>query len=295
MERLPVTSATATAGTVTKIQGNDKGVWVIGNARSAGSFSAKVHLLTATADLHGVCAYASNYPPVGKYTSANEISFTGTPMYNIVLKHASGSTVTRRSDSLFSVPESYAVQSFTDATGAPGSISPLKANTPIYAASTQTWTLAGSAGTQTWSAYINMPGCDKSDFNGTLLDCRSGPDTVFFYSVSYAIQNETSLCPDGWRLPSLDDLCTLDRIINDIAQCRTVYSETGALYLSRWGGKRTGMTHDNAIIDRGDDIAIWNSHVCQTDCKSTMVIHNGRYMANECCWSTRGYPVRCLK
>jgi hypothetical protein len=42
MERLSVTGATVSAGTVTKIPGNDKGVWVEGNARTQGSFSATV-------------------------------------------------------------------------------------------------------------------------------------------------------------------------------------------------------------------------------------------------------------
>jgi uncharacterized protein (TIGR02145 family) len=123
MERLPVTSATATAGTVTKIQGNDKGVWVIGNARSAGSFSATVQLYTATADLHGVCAYASNYPPVGKYTETNKISFTGTPPYDLVLTSAGSGTYTYSiNDSYYHLHEGETFKSFSDKTGAPGTI-----------------------------------------------------------------------------------------------------------------------------------------------------------------------------
>ena len=108
------------AGTVTKIPGNDKGVWVVGNARTEGSFSATVQLHTATATATGACAYASNYPPVGNYTSTTEISFTGTLPYEIVLKDSEGATVTRESGKLFSVPASYTVQSFSDKTGAPG-------------------------------------------------------------------------------------------------------------------------------------------------------------------------------
>jgi uncharacterized protein (TIGR02145 family) len=128
MERLLLSGATLSAPSwpaAPVIFGEDdnyQGAWIVGNARSAGSFSAKVHLLTATADLHGVCAYASNYPPVGEYTAEYEIKFTGTPMYNIVLKHESGATITRRADSPFSVPTNYMIHSFTDATGAPGTI-----------------------------------------------------------------------------------------------------------------------------------------------------------------------------
>jgi uncharacterized protein (TIGR02145 family) len=123
MTRLPVTNATATAGTVTKVQGNDKGAWVVGNARSAGNFSATVKLFAspATADLAGVCAYASNYPPVGEYTSADEISFTGTPPYNLVLVSAGSGTRTYSiNDSYYILYEGETLQSFSDKTGAPG-------------------------------------------------------------------------------------------------------------------------------------------------------------------------------
>jgi uncharacterized protein (TIGR02145 family) len=135
MKRLPLSAgATLTAtsapgvGRVKEEPGNDSGVWVIGNAKTAssGSFSATVKLLTATANLAGACAYASNYPPVGKYTATTKILFTGTPMYKIVLKEITdGSTFTAYSDGSYTIPAGHTVQSFTDATGAPGIITPM--------------------------------------------------------------------------------------------------------------------------------------------------------------------------
>jgi hypothetical protein len=124
MKRLSVTGATASAGTVTKIPNNDKGVWVEGNARDAGVFSATIQLLTATAEVAGACAYASNYPPVGKYISASEISFTGTPEYKIVLERSDKSTYTATvgNDESLLIPNGEAVLSFTDKAGAPGII-----------------------------------------------------------------------------------------------------------------------------------------------------------------------------
>jgi uncharacterized protein (TIGR02145 family) len=71
---------------------NDRGVWVAGNAKqtsnSSGSFSATVQLFSAVASVEhaGVCAYASNYPPVGEYVDAQTIKFTGTPRFKIVLE-----------------------------------------------------------------------------------------------------------------------------------------------------------------------------------------------------------------
>jgi uncharacterized protein (TIGR02145 family) len=129
MKRLPLLpGATLTAtsapgiGKVAEISGNNKGVWVVGNAKTAssGSFSATVQLLTSVNDIGGACAYASNYPPVGEYMSATKISFTGTPMYEIALAYSGGGHDTVTSGNTFLLPPASTVTSFTDATGAPG-------------------------------------------------------------------------------------------------------------------------------------------------------------------------------
>jgi hypothetical protein len=131
MERLLLTTgATLTEtsasgiGCVEYATDNKKGVWVIGNARDAGSFSATVQLFTATAttDFPGVCVYASNYPPLGKWKEdGSGVSFTGTPNYEILLTHIqSGATSTVISGKDFVIPPEYVITSFTDATGAPG-------------------------------------------------------------------------------------------------------------------------------------------------------------------------------
>jgi uncharacterized protein (TIGR02145 family) len=129
MERLPLsTGATLTAtsapgvGKVIEETNNNKGVWVAGNARTQGAFSATVKLLTAVKDVGGACVYGSNYPPVGKYISASEISFIGTPEHKVVLERGDKSTYTAtvgKNESL-SIPTGYAALSFTDKTGAPG-------------------------------------------------------------------------------------------------------------------------------------------------------------------------------
>jgi hypothetical protein len=122
MERLPVSGATATAGTVTRVTNNTKGVWIAGNARTNGTFSATVRLFSTLTGVAGVCAYASNYPPVQRFVSDTRLSFTGTPPYDLVLKPTSGSTITRSTGADYDVPASYTVQSFTDRTGAPGKV-----------------------------------------------------------------------------------------------------------------------------------------------------------------------------
>jgi uncharacterized protein (TIGR02145 family) len=128
MERLPLLSgATLTetsapgVGKVVAVPGNNQGVWVVGNARNAGSFSATVKLLTAVKNVGGACVYGSKYPPVGEYSGdAAEISFIGTPMYDIQLAKPGGGSVTVKSGDTFLLPCDYTLTSFTDATGAPG-------------------------------------------------------------------------------------------------------------------------------------------------------------------------------
>jgi uncharacterized protein (TIGR02145 family) len=117
MKRLPVTDASVSAGTVTKIPGNDKGVWVAGDARTNDSFSATIQLFTEIKDVAGACAYASNYPPVGKYIGTNEIQFTGTAPYTVMLE---GVPEPQTAGSYYIAPGTIA--SFTDKTGAPGII-----------------------------------------------------------------------------------------------------------------------------------------------------------------------------
>jgi uncharacterized protein (TIGR02145 family) len=48
------------------------------------------------------------------------LSFTGTPMYDIVLAHSGVGSVTIKSGDMFLLPCNYTVTSFSDATGAPG-------------------------------------------------------------------------------------------------------------------------------------------------------------------------------
>jgi hypothetical protein len=102
-------------------------------------------LFDAATNVAGACAYASNYPPVGKYTAADKIEFTGTPIYNIVLKDGSGVTSTWQSDGVFTVPAGYTYDSFSDKTGAPGKLSCIPSSVYTLQASAPAF-CAGSAG-----------------------------------------------------------------------------------------------------------------------------------------------------
>jgi uncharacterized protein (TIGR02145 family) len=253
MERLPVTGATLTAtsasgvGKVVKDAGNNQGVWVVGNARSAGSFSATVRLFTTASVVAGACAYASNYPPVGKYSSsdASEILFTGTPMYDLVLKKvADGSTYSISTTGRYSIIHTNEViQSFTDATNAPGRLY----NTPPYAASTQTWTIVHQTGNQTWSDVINIPECNKQGTHSCDIYepiCRSytaNGITSYYYNWQYVTENYNKLCPMPWRVPSAADFVALDIKLGGDGKNRNPSSTwIQQQYEQKWGLTRLG-------------------------------------------------------
>jgi hypothetical protein len=166
MERLlllPGATLTATSapgtGRVVQYNDNNKGVWVVGNAKTAtsGSFSATVKLLfDAATNVAGACAYASNYPPVGDYTSTTNISFKGTPPYELTVEYA-GNTFTLSSGSRYLLPADYTLLSFMDATGAPGIIHCLQPAPPTivdaafcFGLSGQLQAVASGNATVTW-------------------------------------------------------------------------------------------------------------------------------------------------
>jgi hypothetical protein len=82
---------------------------------------------------------------VGKYTAADKIGFTGTPPYDLVLKHETGSTIIRSSGRYYDVPTNYTVQSFTDKTGAPGKLVCIP-STPYSLTASASGFCAGEAG-----------------------------------------------------------------------------------------------------------------------------------------------------
>jgi hypothetical protein len=126
---------------------NDKGVWVVGNARVENSFSATVQLLTTINDVAGACVYASNYPPVGDYVAGGSaMSFTGTPMYTIELKNTADGTTSPafwNGVGAYPIPPGTTIESFTDATGAPGIIHCVLPAAPTVAEATFCFGLPG--------------------------------------------------------------------------------------------------------------------------------------------------------
>jgi hypothetical protein len=83
-------------------------------------------------------------------------------------------------------------------------------NTPLYAASTQTWTF----GEQIWSDVIHIPECNKAGFtySNTIPQCRNYTHETYiwyYYNWPYVANNAAALCPSPWRVPSQSDFSML--------------------------------------------------------------------------------------
>jgi uncharacterized protein (TIGR02145 family) len=310
MERLPLLpgatlTATSPGGKVIEEPDNNKGVWVAGNARTQGSFSATVKLLTEVKDVGGACVYGSNYPPVGEYSSnAPMLSFTGTPMYDIQLAKPGGGSVTVKSGDTFLLPCNYTVTSFIDATGAPGQLNgvPFNGNIPQYAASTQLWTV----GSQVWSDVINIPECDHDAFTNstTVPYCRSytvNEKKWYYYNWTYVNKNQDKLCPLPWHVPLQADFEALDLALGGTG---TRHSATqvwiNEKYVDIWGGVRgAGRAGGPCAGAQMCQIGQWDHWWSNTSRSSAgavgLQVSNGTVAMQDETESTSGHRVRCVK
>jgi hypothetical protein len=224
MTRLPIdiaSSATLTAlngGTVTIASSNDKGVWVIGNARTESSFSATVALPFVGSNISGACVYASNYPPVGNWNSDGSLlTLTGTPPYTFQLQGVSDTRTELAAGGTYSLPTGYTLQAFTDATGALGLVNCAPPTAPLVAeaifcygytgtlkataagSATVAWYDAATGGTllYTGEAYVLPPLYSNTAtyYAEAVLtnDCRSASRTQAVYTALNC--GESGDCP----------------------------------------------------------------------------------------------------
>ena len=267
MTRLPLSAgATLTAtsapgvGKIIEVSGNDKGVWVVGNARDAGSFSATVKLLTATATAYAACAYASNYPPVGQYTAVTDISFRGTRPYDVVLQHTDGSTtVAQVTGGSYSIPPGYTLQSFTDKTGAPGFIvcMPMTGNinfavtpNPVQTGRAATFTVNAVPTTPPTSAVIyswSAQGFTPATHTSTTFSATA-PATPGVYDVTLTARS-TAYCD----LTRTNSVTAMDCIASTVYDLKASAMEfcTGATVTFALSNTASGRTYQ---LYKGNDV-----------------------------------------
>jgi hypothetical protein len=94
---------------------------------------------------------------------------------------------------------------------------------PPYAASTITWVV----GDQTWSDYIQMPGCASIGWkeSDTEPACRTygGVHNAYEYNWAYVNANAERMCPSPWHIPSGAEFRDLAYMVSPYASyCNTI-------------------------------------------------------------------------
>jgi uncharacterized protein (TIGR02145 family) len=173
-------------------------------------------------------------------------------------------------------------------------------NTPPYAASTQTWVIEGNDISQTWSDHINVPACDKTNFNGGTTeapraDCRNNPGYYYLYSWSYVNENAATLCPAPWRVPTKDDFIALDKALGGTGDTTEKNVLQASKYSTVWGGVYGGFADRSSVNFAGSLAYYWSAVVNNSTAHSLRFTTEGHITAQKSNYQNFGYLLRCVK
>ncbi len=173
--------------------------------------------------------------------------------------------------------------------------------TPPYARTTSTWVV----GSQIWSDVINVPDCDKTDFNGGTtstqrIDCRNNGSYGYLYSWPYVRDNGTTiLCPDGWRVPTKDDFIALDKALGGSGANYQKVATLRAAYENTWGAEYGGYANGSSLSYTGSEAYYWSQtkgSANQYAFRLTIFKSNNNVSPQDGNGSTfHGLVVRCVK
>jgi uncharacterized protein (TIGR02145 family) len=170
------------------------------------------------------------------------------------------------------------------------------------------WTI----GAQSWSDVVMASRCKKRDFYGGFhgepneVDCRQNADNYGdLFSWELVRLHGGVLCPDGWRVPTEDDFCTLDKTLNNDSECKVrgiiapgdPFPSLDA-YIGDWGGELGGASnYDGMLQFQGVTGHYWSqSPWGDSDVHAILLLlgwnitHPSQYTGQY-----YGMPVRCVK
>lgn len=138
-------------------------------------------------------------------------------------------------------------------------------------------------------------------------DCRKGNDgfgNLFSWCGMALVRHQ--ICPDGWRVPTMDDFVALDKALGGTGENRPYLSYTGpdvpilAKYTGpEWGGGYGGnVTWDNVLAVPGVEAYYWGQTVEPS--MNTYAIYlgfktNGHIFVQQSSRKDFGMPVRCVR
>jgi uncharacterized protein (TIGR02145 family) len=174
---------------------------------------------------------------------------------------------------------------------------------PTYAASNTLWVIESrKLGTyQIWSAPIEIPACNKTNFDGgtpeaSKADCRNNPGYPgYLYSWNYVYKNIENLCPSPWRIPTYNDYVNLYETLKEIG---TYYPATYECYkCEAWGVVYGGYAVNSKSFYRGSVGYYWsftpgkNYYVYETFMDQLGAV----YFDGNPEWKSSGVLMRCVR
>jgi uncharacterized protein YjdB len=174
-------------------------------------------------------------------------------------------------------------------------------------ATTQEWTVSGFGITQIWSDVVQAASCNKTSFNGGNgwnynADCRSNPDYKGdLFSFCAVVRFKETLCPDGWRVPTMQDFIDLDIALggSGINRHDTSYIpfiHDNYLNPDVWGGAFGGVASSDNLYYQGTQ----GFYFSQTDtgvqsARSLLLLSGGGIRPQYGNSKLYGYAVRCVR
>jgi hypothetical protein len=266
------------ASTITLEPGNDKGFWLHG---ANGDYSATLTVpvtLAAGVSQFNWCAYATDYPPNVVAHSNSSYTLRGSRPFIV-----NGSTLSTNQTTF-----SGTINSFTDATGAPGifpaasgqktnemgclhglvenassvCVAPsdvgcnntiLNLGTVSFSAGTEI-TITGDNLSQIWSRPVTATGCQKTSYNGgssvnVNADCRNNPGYPGdLFSACAVHKYANQICPYPWRVPTMSDYT---RLVHALGGSLNDCSQNiiPNKMVNIWGGVLAGETTDMGSLN----------------------------------------------
>jgi uncharacterized protein (TIGR02145 family) len=169
---------------------------------------------------------------------------------------------------------------------------------PPFSASSRTWVIEGNGINQTWSDHINVPACNKMDFDGgrgdePKADCRNNPGYYYLYSWRYVSENAATLCPSPWRVPTKNDFEELDRALGE-NHTWSKDKTRNRKYVEIWGGVYGGIAYDSFVRHSGSLACYWSSSIF--DVSAHYLFFYTNYIYPPYNFTPHfGFQVRCVK
>jgi uncharacterized protein (TIGR02145 family) len=164
----------------------------------------------------------------------------------------------------------------------------------------------GETITQIWSEQVTATGCNKTGFTGGttgnyMVDCRSNPGYGDLFTWCAVARYGNILCPDGWRVPTVEDFVNLDKAMggtgnNGASSVVLKYFGTGS---NEWGSAYSGDSGGATgipLTGQGLYATYWAQSESNADYGYDSHMYPGRYVhPKNYNVKSYGFTLRCVR